>query len=477
MRADFHRRAVVGFRGNLPSDRVLAAFALVAAAALGWAISVIGTSWGTKPLWLLLAIFCVVPLLFSPTTRLLFVVGAGLFVFQSSVGVTVAKAAYLGGALVAVVGALLQLPRLKVTEAFDQVRGVMRLSLVLAVFVACRSLLAIVAGTSLSLVIRDAGSVLLFCAVPLLALDATTTNPRFLRLFFVWCGVLGTLVYAITYATRRSGGDYSLVLYTGMEGGFPFAIVCFTAAGAILGRKPWLWGLATAVLLGFALATGNRIAFIGVLLGFLAIVVSGRGRLRRMVRLAIVAPIVILLGIWSLSIVAQHINVSTSQMGARFDTLLHPFALSQDGSFQVRASETAYTWQVFETHSILGVGPGYQFQWQDPRDPAVFYKDFELDSPLLLPAKYGIVGLALIVALCVSYLSMTRSLARDSNIYTMALLGFLVAELVWALTQAPPTDYKGFQLALIPLLALSLQSHDALRLHGSGPSRLQPGVV
>src|SRR6266496_3890324 len=135
--------------------------------------------------------------------RLSFVVVGGMVVLNSSAGLSPAKIAYLIGAAFAIGIALLRLPRLTQSPQYPVIRAAMRVSALFGLFVVVELVLS-VRGSGVASTVRDAGSYLMFAAVPLLALDASTSVvPRTLRAMLVGLGAIAAISFTLEWTANR----------------------------------------------------------------------------------------------------------------------------------------------------------------------------------------------------------------------------------------------------------------------------------
>lgn len=83
--------------------------------------------------------------------------------------------------------------------------------------------------------------------------------------------------------------------------------------------------------------------------------------------------------------------------------------------------------------------------------------DFILDTPMTFPAKFGVLGLLVLLLRVAGFLAFARRLGRGGppTVAYLTLLGFLAAVAALAFL-APPFEDKGLSFELILILALSL---------------------
>jgi hypothetical protein len=163
----------------------------------------------------------------------------------------------------------------------------------------------------------------------------------------------------------------------------------------------------------------------------------------------------------------------------RFDSI-GTVLTGQDVSMQERLSQTRAVWAVFLTSPIVGGGLGVSIPWTDPR--GVYHTDnaFTADTPILVFAKFGLLGSLLLVALGWAVITTVRSLGRggratrDSWLATIAFASALVVLMPfgWQL------EDKGTALAVVLVLAFGLvEARDArLGVRPAGVQQDEPGI-
>jgi hypothetical protein len=145
-------------------------------------------------------------------------------------------------------------------------------------------------------------------------------------------------------------------------------------------------------------------------------------------------------------------------LGDRFGTL--PTTIgnpASDASIRERLAQYEAAWSLFISSPIVGVGPGHPIEWVDvsgfPRS------HFTADTPLVMPAKFGLLGMLVFLGYAAAYVGTVRTALRrePGSPVPLALVGFGV----WTLASLPlgfAVEDKGASLALILLLALAFSS-------------------
>jgi hypothetical protein len=118
-------------------------------------------------------------------------------------------------------------------------------------------------------------------------------------------------------------------------------------------------------------------------------------------------------------------------------------------------------WDLFMSSPLVGVGLGHPFEWK--RLDGSTMADFTADTPLVLPAKLGILGLAWLVGLAAVWLGLVRRLHRTGpTIPGLVMAGWTAVVVALAWTGFNVED-KGFSFALIVVLASGFSELEARR--------------
>jgi O-antigen ligase len=221
-------------------------------------------------------------------------------------------------------------------------------------------------------------------------------------------------------------------------------------------------------VLGFALliVTGTRSTLILALAPIVVVFAARRERAARFGRLALVGPVALVLMLAAAYGVLTVTHASHTVIGNRLEILKHS-GRDSDASYRDRQAQAHVAGRVFSAHPVFGAGPGTYFNWKVTNGEQ--RSAFIIDTPLDFPAKYGVVGLAVVAFLVLSYGSFLKSAfrIRHPRPETLALAAYLGMTLVNALL-ANPLEDKGWTLGLILLLALVLRTSG-----GSAPARVE----
>jgi O-antigen ligase len=242
------------------------------------------------------------------------------------------------------------------------------------------------------------------------------------------------------------------------------------------------------VILGLFLLTGTRSSLL-LLIGPLAMAaLAGRARIRSSLRSlgshGVVAVSVVLAFQLALSLPVLLGLGQTQEPGSSGPTQTFgpnvlddrigsiPTVVSNpasDASIKERIAQYEAAWALFVSSPIVGVGPGHSIDWIDVSGyPAT---GFTADTPLVMPAKFGLLGLLVFLGAAVAYGSTVRTAWRRNRRsgITLTLVGFGVTTIV-GLPLGFPIEDKGASLALLLLLALAFAEEAAPDSMDSQPS-------
>jgi hypothetical protein len=462
--------------------------------------------------------------------RAVVVIFGGLLALQASQDLDATKLVYFAAAFVAVAGSVRAVVAQRGSEAVIWARRWLIASMVLAVLIAISLPVAMLHGTSPSAWLRDAASYGLLAVAPWVALDlGSSLSSRSILALTIAGGGLASLSFAINWIQRRGMADLPidrLVLPT-----FALATALFAVfvALSIQGRMRVAALGGAGIVLALLLITGTRTVFAILLIPVaLLLVETRRDRivgLRRSLPAAIVALAVaatIVLGTRPASlqptgpdttaIGSQHPGPSgnlsspssasqtTSEpplatpgpgttgsavaplasepstaevLGARYgsiDAILN----GQDQSLKERIAQTQAAWAVFVSAPVLGAGLGANVRWVNTTGKIV--EGFTADTPVVVLAKFGILGLLLVGSLAWAGLRTIRDLdAVDGPAGPVARrswIGFATG--IIALTPfGSQLEDKGASFAVILLLGLAVA---ALRESGGRSFAAEPRV-
>ena len=422
-------------------------------------------------------------LVFDGRIRVAFVLFGGMVALQSSATFDATKVAYLVGTLVCLAGALAAVWRARRTpEVALRLRWIAT-SAALAVLIAISFLVAQSHGTSFTAWLRDVGAYALFAAVPIFALDAhASTSRKLLVGMLVLAGSLGGASWAVEWLGRRQILDLPINRIVFPSGQLPSVLYLFAMATALtLGRRSAAWAALAGVILGLFLLTATRSSLLLLIGPLVMAILVGRAHLRSSLRSVAVhgAVAVALVLVFQLGLVlagplgigkvgepgssspaaTPGPNVVGDHLGSLPGLLGNP---GSDSSIKERVAQYQAAWALFVSSPIVGVGPGHSIDWTDvsgyPR------AGFTADTPLVMPAKFGILGILVFLGAALAYGSTVLTAARRDRRSPITLT--LIAYGLWTIVGLPlgfVLEDKGASLALMLLLALAFVERNNLK--------------
>jgi len=420
--------------------------------------------------------------------RLAFVLFGGMLALQSSPTLDATKIGYLAGTILCLLGASAAVWNARGSSAVRLTAPWIAASIALTVVMAVSFFVARGNGTSTTEWVRGVAAYGLFAMVPVFALDAQASASRKLLVgMLVIAGLLGGVSWAVEWLNRRHILDLPFNRFVFPSAQLPSMLYLFAMATALTaGPRRAAWAVLAGAVLGLFLLTGTRASLV-LLVGPLPMVIlAGWDRVRSSVRTivlhavvgvaivfafqgALALPSTLGLGRPSEEPGSSPPPVTTvpDVIGDRFGSL--PAVLgnpASDASFQERFSQYQATWALFVSSPIVGVGPGHLIPWVNVSGlPRVGYT---ADTPLVMPAKFGLLGILVFMGAAVAFGSIVRSALRRNrrSPITLTLIGYGV----WTVVGLPlgfPIEDKGASLAIILLLALALVDRTAPRTNSA----------
>jgi len=435
--------------------------------------------------------------------RLLIIVLGGMLTLQSSQGLDPPKLAYLAVASIVFLFSCRSVWSMRDRPMFKAAMPWLVSSLVLSALVALSLPVALSRGTPISEWLRDAATYGLFAAAPLFALDAAASmRGRLLLGLTVGIAALGAVSFAIYWITARNLTTLPFEQFVLPTASLPTALFVTSLAAAVVDRRRRLMWIAIGGLaLGTFLLTGSRSALLYVVACPVVMVMAGRQLLARSTlasagTLLIAAGLVAILQA-SLAPTGQATPTSdvtaraTASASATTDATatatapesrtpsptasplptptpppLNPDATllarlqaflgspGQDPSIRERVVQYEAAWEVFASSPLIGAGLGHPFEWT--RVDGTTRRDFTADTPLVLPAKLGILGIVWLIGFVAVWMRFLRVLNRTAGLtipgLAMAAWLGILAVVAWG-----PLSFedKGFSFALMLLLSLA----------------------
>jgi O-antigen ligase len=404
---------------------------------------------------LFLLLVCAGLLVVSPEVRLAFAVLGALATFQSSESVNTTKIIYLLGLVVCIAAALLEAHRLPLSEPSGappllRACGAFGCFTLLSAFVALRH------GTPMLHWFRDAAPYLLFSVCPVLALDARRCRRWYQTAVLILAGMISTLAFSFEWLDRH--GLTNTLPHLGLPTFLlPAALFSLTSAGALHWKRHRRVALLmSSAILTLVLVTGTRLGVIFLVALIVIPTMSGRHQLSKISRPLIITAAAIS-AILTVTYFSGPLHIDSTKLLARLQAITviinDP---SSDPSYRDRQQQTKSALTAFQSSPIVGMGPGYSFEWFEVRGGQ---RSPTIDSPLAFPAKFGALGCLVLIVVVRAFIVNLRLTppTADSQVWRSALLGYACIIATWMATNSPFED-KGLWLGALLLLALNWSS-------------------
>jgi hypothetical protein len=393
-------------------------------------------------------------LLVDARARILFVVFGGLLTLQSSSGLGSLKLLYLAGVLVSFAGALFRFSQSRDVSIRAFALPLLRVSVAMSALIAISLLVAQAHGILRTDWLRDVAPYLLFATAPIFALDAHWAFRRrgLIRLLVVG-GLIATASFSTHWLEQRHIARLPFSQFALSSFFFPAALFAYATASALHARERRIrWLFLAALVFALLVVTGTRSTLILAVAPVVAAIAARRYLSARFIRLVLLAPAAVLVIAVAVFSVVQVTHASTSIISKRI-TILKGTGTSSDASYKDRQAQTRAARDVFYAHPVFGSGPGTYFSWEVTGVGQ--RSDFIIDSPVDFPAKFGLVGLAVILFLVLEYGSFLKAAFRFEHPRpeTLALAAFAAVAVCDSFLMNPLQD-KGCSLGLVLLLAL-----------------------
>lgn len=311
---------------------------------------------------------------------------------------------------------------------------------------------------------RDVAPYLLLAVLPTLAIDGAETlrEGQFTALILA-AGAIASLALVVAWLDRRGIGTLSVAHLAFAS--FPLAIVtfCYCLARIPNRRTGVIWALAGMLIYACILITGTRGALLLMLVfgGLMGSRAKSRLPLGKLAAAFVIvgAGLVLLLPIAANALLRDPQYLETRFAGVKA-ALYGTGSLSTDRSLLQRREQTSAAFETWRHYPLLGSGPGYSYNLS--RDNFINTntatntnaKTFNLDTPMITPAKIGALGTVMLFAY-VAHLCRTitahRRLVGYSPAVTCARLYGLAVLISVPLGSA--AEDKGNALAVMLLIA------------------------
>ncbi|MFI7495981.1 O-antigen ligase family protein [Kocuria sp. M4R2S49] len=379
--------------------------------------------------------------------RLICFVGLGMFVMQAEAGISASlKYAYFP---IVVLFAYISWRNIGLLD--PRIRKAIAPAMwgigVLSVFVIARAFISIFQGEEVVRVFRDSFTYVLICMAPLVGVDAgRDVALRTSKVIVVLFTGLAAVSFSVFWLSARG------VSLLGVERIFMFSMI-LSGLGIMVGgvygmiRLSPMWLIFGSFCLIAVLVTGTRSGLL-LVLGL----IGAYGALKHyrvpLVRLLVGLSVVVMTAYLTVPLIASQVSTQ-GFFEKRVEAILRVLegGVSADASGSIRARALEITLDEWTNHPLLGVGFGHAFASPVAgRSPV----DFQLDSGMLLFAKFGIIGT---LFLLLFFVLLSWSLIRFHIVTGVRSEGqaigtaFLFMCLVFAVLGAPTED-KGFAFGL-----------------------------
>lgn len=412
-------------------------------------------------------------LAFKAPVRIALVVFGGMTALQSSASLDLTKLAYLAVVVVCLAGALTAVWTRRRTAQVRLAGPWIAASAALAALLAISFLVARSDGTPITDWVRDIAAYALFATVPVFALDPQARSSRTLIVaMLVLAGLLGGVSWAVEWLGRREILELPFDRFVFPSPQLPGMLYLFAVASALTtSRRRAFWVGLAGLTLALFLVTGTRSSLLLPISALAMGVVAGKARIGTSLRVfalhGIVAVALVLafqLGVAfaadrgseePVGIPVDSPSSAPDVLGDRYGSL--PATIGNpvsDASIKERLAQYEAAWRLFLSSPIVGVGPGHPIDWVDvsgyPRSA------FTADTPLVMPAKFGLLGILVFISFGLAYAATVKTaLRRDRRSpVTLTLAGFGFLAIV-GIPLGFLIEDKGSSLAIMLLLALA----------------------
>jgi hypothetical protein len=418
-----------------------------------------------------------VPGLWNGATRAILVVFGGLLTLQSSDRLDIVKIAYLLVAGIALAGSVAAVWRARREPSTIGLRPWLVASAIILGLVTLSLPVALLHDATITNWLRDAAAYVLLAAAPWLAIDlARSVTTRVILGGALLAGSLGVVSFAIAWVQRRALADLPIDRLTLPSMTLGAAAYCVAVAYAVRSRgwKRAAWILLSMAIVAAFFLTGTRTSFALLAAPLAVVLVEGWQRGRAGLR-AGAAPVVAQFAAIAIvmfvaasvptappasSNLDPSINPADGTSGPtapdlkdRFSTL-DDITSGRDQSLQLRIQQTRIAWEVFLSSPLVGTGLGHEFTYMPSSTREL--RILNMDTPVSVLAKFGVLGLLLSGVLAAAFYLVTRAMTRrrGTSWRALTLIGYAAVLLALVPFGWPPED-KGTGLALVFVLALA----------------------
>ncbi|MDM5340534.1 O-antigen ligase family protein [Fictibacillus enclensis] len=407
---------------------------------------------------LLIGILFIILLIKNSTYRLLTLVFGSLFVFQSSDGIGIIKVAFLAVIVVITICSIIVCKNYLNQKVYKNITPILISGLLLLIYLFINILLSVLRGNNIIGVIRDCAPYITLAVSPIIAFDfGLHIKKKNIFFIFILTGIYATIscVYRwVQIRTLPDAGTLGLASYM-----LAYAFFTFCFINALKGSKHiFLWILISSLSLGGLALTGTRTTFIVLTLGTVILILLGKNikmssKIWRGIKVLFVFVISCTICVFLLMKLVNIDNEVFLERIKMINVIFNENQLKADNSIMMRTSQTDAAIQAIKKSPVVGVGSGYVFQSLN-YDGSIQNRT-SLDTPLSIPAKFGIIGTILLMYFFFRIFLYVLRENKDKKytLVTYYIMGFLIINLINSLI-IPTVEDKGLSIALIILLAL-----------------------
>lgn len=399
-----------------------------------------------------------VVLAIEPKRRLAMVVVGWMATFGYSADLSAAKFAFVGfGAIVGIMSTV-NLSRMSMVGKRGPIPAVMGVACALGVVSFVAYAVGVAGGADPIDAGRDSAVYVLFSVTIPIAVEAGFVLRRttIVRLI-VACGLLSAISFFVTNTSARGVNEFTA--FTPWLGSLllviPAASIAFAQALYSRGLVRVLWLFCFLLITGLVLASGTRTGLVLFATALTMCLVPATNHSRRTAAVAMLTVSMGAIYVSLVTIVSRFVDGDfiAKRLGFLLDFNIDRLTVDQSALARFERYDRALSY--FQGQPLLGKGFGTITAYERvDADQAV---SFYLDTPLLIPAKFGVVGTGIVVV-CVLILAHTSVDWRKGTRLTvdqLIVVGFIAASLA-ALPLSAVLEDKGYILGLCLVLAFGL---------------------
>jgi hypothetical protein len=426
-------------------------------------------------------------------TRLLVFVFGGLLVLQRSDTLDLPKLVYLIAAVAIVVSSAVVTWQMRAIDDLSETGPWIAISIAFALVLAVSLPVALAHGIGFTPWLRAIAAYGLFAAAPLVAIDARrTVSAREAVGWTTLAGTLAAISFALYWVDYRQIAELPIAPLVLPSAQLAYAGFAVMVAFAFRSKRAVPWAIGAGLILGLLLISGTRTSFLLLAVPVILAIVAGREQWRQvgtatLVGIATTAAVVVL----TIAALSNPITPpgpiigaattppgSTSPdttsnaspapvtsgetarpelIGERLGSVGSVLSDPASGqSLKERIAQTQVAFSVFAADPLLGAGPGRVYAWTNVSGVPI--ESRSLDTPLMVAAEFGLLGILVCLALVGVFAWFIRLTARriPGSPEYLCVVGLATTFGLTSLL-GPPMDDKGaaYALALVLTIALS----------------------